>query len=696
MLLNEHQSKELLNEAGIPIPQGKLIRPDEIDNFEMDEPMPWIMKAQVLAGGRGKAGGIKKVDVPEEVAKTANKIFDLSIKGEKPPFIRVEPNVGIQREMYVSLTVSRPQKAIVFTVGKKGGVEVESQDQSNLLIQNLPTAGIRPHAIRAAFFHLGLEKEYLRPFADLISKLYDAFTSKGLLLAEINPLVINDFGEFLALDGKIEIDDNMVDIDQELNKHYHPEHVTTEEYTAKQAGLSFVPLKGWVGIIVNGAGLAMTTMDALNYSGLSAANFLDLGGGADQQRMETAFSLLFKDESVKILFVNLFGGILSCEKVGMAMKQALNGQRPPKPMVVRMSGFGAAKGREILNSLEFDNIHVSEGMTGALEIIKKLKPEGITIKSIPSTDTTIFSRPVNDMFMSDHLNFPIDQSTPILVQGITGREGRLHTARMLEYGSKVVAGVTPFKGGQDVDGVPVYNSVRQALEKHDIRVSIIFVPPKLAPDAILEAAEAGIPWVICITEGIVQQEMLKVLDEAKRSPSRIIGPNTPGIIVPGRTKIGIMPPQPFTPGHVAIVSRSGTLTYEASQRLSDAGIGQSVCIGIGGDPFIGTQFKDVFELLAQDNNTRAVLVLGEIGGDSEEDLARYVRWSGFSKPVTAFIAGRTAPEGKRLGHAGAILEKGQGVDGKLKLMRNAGFSVCSNLQDIPLAVATSLGIELER
>jgi succinyl-CoA synthetase alpha subunit len=262
---------------------------------------------------------------------------------------------------------------------------------------------------------------------------------------------------------------------------------------------------------------------------------------------------------------------------------------------------------------------------------------------------------------------------------------------MQEYGSRVVAGVTPGKGGSEVLGVPVFNTVREAASAMRVDASIIFVPGAMAPDAVLEAAAAGLGWVVCITDGIPQLDMLRALERLKGSPTRVIGPNCPGLVMPGKTKIGIMPGDIFTPGPVAVFSRSGTLTYECVDRLTRAGIGQSVCVGVGGDPFVGTSFTDLCKLVRFDPQTRAVVILGEIGGSAEEDLGRYMQETGFELPVFGFIAGRTAPPGKRLGHAGAILEKGSGgIETKLRAMVDTGFHLIDDLDQIASAVGKVL------
>jgi succinyl-CoA synthetase alpha subunit len=681
MLLNEHQSKTLFEKASIPVPQGIPLFPGDEDDFTPPFPPPWFLKSQVLTGGRGKAGGILRVDSRDQLAQTAKTLFALDIKGHSVPFIRIEPQAAIQKEFYLSLTISRERGCILLTVGRQGGVEIENLGRDNLLVQEIRLpAGIAPHQIRAAFFHLQLGRECWKNFYGLLTNLFQAMTDFGLLMAEVNPLILNKDNGFVALDGKVEVDDNFVDLDPEMEAYYQREHASAEENMARDAGLSFVRLPGWVGLMVNGAGLAMATMDILNLSGFQASNFLDLGGGADQKRMEIALDLLFHDPQVEAIFINLFGGILSCEKVALAMQGALGGKAPEKPIVVRMAGKDSKSALEILHGLGVDNLHIVQDMKGAMDFLRSLKPE--QVKFAEEKTPAPASPPAARADYRTDAQFPINKDTPILVQGITGKEGQLHARLMLEYGANIVAGVTPFKGGQELLGIPVYNSIAEARADHEIGASIIFVPPRMAADAILEAAANAVPWTVCITEGIVQHEMLSVIEQIRNSPTRLIGPNTPGIMVPGQTKIGILPTTPFMPGPVAILSRSGTLTYEVADRLTSAGIGQSLCVGIGGDPFIGTTFVDLFEMIRNHDETKAVVVLGEIGGQAEENLAEYVLRTGFDKPVVTFVAGRTAPPGKRLGHAGAILEQEGGIEHKLETMRKAGFVVCPSLKAI--------------
>ena len=285
----------------------------------------------------------------------------------------------------------------------------------------------------------------------------------------------------------------------------------------------------------------------------------------------------------------------------------------------------------------------------------------------------------------------VDKNTRLVVQGLTGKEGTFHTKQMVEYGTNVVGGVTPGKGGTTHENIPVFNTVADSVREAGANVSVIYVPPAFAADAIMEAADAGIPLVVCITEGIPTLDMVKVREYLSDKPTRLIGPNCPGIISPGKCKIGIMPGHIHREGRVGVVSRSGTLTYEAVGQLTALGLGQSTAIGIGGDPIVGTTHVDALALFEADKDTDGIVMIGEIGGTAEEEAAAFAK-ENVSKPIVAFIAGQTAPPGRRMGHAGAIIAGGKGTAAeKMAALEDAGIQVVKSPADIGQAMKSAIG-----
>ena len=699
MHLTEHAGKALLAGAGIAIPPGIALEPHDVAGLVPPFAAPYYLKAQTLSGGRGKAGGVVRLETPQELAAAAATLFALPIGGVCPPFLRLEPAVPYDRAMYLSLGVSRERKALCLTLARQGGVEVEALAGTPelLVLPVAPPFVLTPRLARRAFFHLGLPGERFAAFHELLERLFAVTADAGLLLAEINPLVVTPEGRFVALDAKVVVDDSVARVRPELARLGDDRLATPAERLAGAHGLAFVSLSGSVGLVANGAGLAMATMDALDAAGLSAANFLDFGGTADAARLRAAFDLIFAEPRVAACCVNMFGGILSCADVAKALLEALDGGSPARPVVVRFAGNGAEMGAALLRRQGLPALSVAEDMDQAMAFLSEVAPVGPRKASAAATqavsrDAVSAPAPAAHALRPPRLPslLDLDGTSGVLVQGITGRAGRLHAKRMREYGTNVVCGVTPFRGGESVDGVPVYDTVAAAVAAHDIALSVIFVPGPAAADATLEAVEAGVPRIVCITDGVPQKDMLVVRAALAGRGTLLLGPNTPGMLLPGRMQAGIMPPNPFIPGPVAVFSRSGTLTYEVSSRLSTAGIGQAVAAGIGGDPFGGVGFVELCEMVREDPRVLGVMVIGEVGGRAEEDLAAYVEATGYPKPVAAFIAGMTAPPGRALGHAGAFLERRGGILDKIACLTRAGIAVCPELGDVAGVMASLL------
>ena len=466
----------------------------------------------------------------------------------------------------------------------------------------------------------------------------------------------------------MDLDDNALYRHPDLEALRDPNEDEPAEKQAREVGLNYVKLDGNIGCMVNGSGLAMGTMDAVKLHGGEPANFLDVSGGANEQQVTAAMRIILSDPKVQAVWINIFGGITRGDVVARGILAGIKAVQTDVPMVIRLVGTNSEEGRQILADA---GLVALESMDEAAAKVVAAGPgaRGAWAEGGPG------------------VSILVNKDTRLLVQGITGREGAYHTHQMVEYGTKVVAGTTPGKGGSKTeDGVPVFDTVAQAVKETGANVSIIYVPAPFAPDAMYEAADAGLPLIVCITERIPTLEMIKVYEYIKERGLRLIGPNCPGLITPGEAKVGIMPGYIHKPGNVGLVSRSGTLTYEVVNELTQAGLGQSTAIGIGGDPIIGTSFIDALTLFQADPQTEKVVMIGEIGGTDEEAAAAYIR-DHMTKPVIGFIAGRTAPPGRRMGHAGAIISGGVGTaEGKMAAMRAAGVQVADAPSQIPALV----------
>ena len=649
MNLHEYQAREILARHGIPLPGGAVATtPEEARAIAARLGGPVVVKAQVHAGGRGKAGGVKLARDAAEAAAHASRILGMTIKGLTVRQVLVAPAADIASESYVGVIVDRASQRPVLMVSGAGGIDIEevaarTPDRIHRLAVD-PRYGLLPHQALGLALHLYRDVGQARAAADIMRKLYAAVYAVGASLAEINPLATTPDGQVIALDAKVVIDDNELERHPEIAALRDATAEAPSEVAAREAGLTFIKLEGSVGCCVNGAGLAMATMDLVKYYGGEPANFLDIGGSSNPRKVVDALRIITADPTLRAILFNIFGGITRCDDATAPLDGAprhpahrhQRGARRPDPHGGRVfrphrHGRGGEAGRG-----------AGRGMS-------------------------VF----------------LDQNTRLVVQGITGRDGSFHTRQMISYGTKVVAGVTPGKGGQLFDGVvPIFDTVADAVRETRANTAVIYVPAAAAASAVFEAADAGLGLVVCITEGIPVLDMTRVLPYLHERGARLIGPNCPGLISPGKSKVGIIPGNICQPGRIGVVSRSGTLTYEIVHQLSTQGYGQSTCIGIGGDPLIGTSFIHCLSAFQADAGTDAVVMIGEIGGTDEQQAAEFVTQA-MTKPVIGFVAGQTAPPGRRMGHAGAIISGSSGTAAeKMAAFERAGISVMRRPADV--------------
>ena len=659
MRLLEYQAKELFKEFGIRTPpsiSSKDIEKGRKDAKELG--YPFVIKVQVPVGGRGKAGGIQKCSSDDEFELKYPQLLNMSIKGEKTRAILLEKMADIEKELYLSLFLNRSKRCYTIIASSEGGVEIESV--KNQTIREVGLGDVDAQTAKEVANEIGLKDSQEEQFVEMLQKLSKLTIEKEAELAEINPLAILKDGTLMALDGKVMTDDNSNFRHDELQQY---QEKSALEEQAEKSGFSLVELDGNIAVIGNGAGLVMSTFDLVTDNGGKPATFLDVGGGATTESVYEALTLISKMSRVKGILVNLYGGIVKTTTVAEAFIQAYNNNLIDLPVFARLMGTESDKAKEMLKDTKtkmFDSIEEAINGVVIYEILRgKKDADG---------------------------NY---EKKPVIVQGITGKYGSTHAKLMLEYGTNIVAGVTPGKGGQKFeDKIPVYDTVKEAVDATGAEISIVFVPAKFFLDAAKDALNSGIKLLVAIPEHVPIRDAMEVIELAKQKDAIMIGPNTPGVIVPGLIKVGIMPASPFSSGKVAVLSKSGTLLYEISNNLTSAGFGQNITIGIGGDPVNGTRMIDAFDMVKDDPELEAMVVVGEIGGDSEEILAQHIIDIGFKKPIVGYIAGRQAPKEKRMGHAGAIVMGTYGsAESKISMFAKANIPVAKRPGEVAVLLA---------
>ncbi len=684
MLLIEADGKALLAEHGVAVPAGVLVADAAIGDLPGDG--PWMVKAQVPVGGRGKAGGVVRCGSPHDVAAAVHRMLGSRLKGHQVDACLIE-QAAMGEERYLAVMVDAASYGLRLIYSNQGGVDIEQSGSAQGRLCP-PHAGAVAEAL--AELIAGEPPLWRSHVAAVGRSLADLLIERELALAEINPLFISDAG-CVAGDAKLVVDLSAVERQPRIAALIEARpHTYVDAVRKLTEGFDYVELdpEGEIGLVTTGAGLSMMLIDELTARGMKPLNFCDIRTGqmrGSPARAMRVLEWITSRPSLRAVLVSVFAGITDLAEFGGLLATAIE-QTPALrvPVVARLVGRGAPEARRILAERQ-PAVFVTEDLEEALRRV------GAAVGVAPSPQpppargggVASFSPSPSGRGLGGGGLPAFSKSTPVIVQGITGRMGRTHAALMHAYGTNIVGGTSTRTDVSEAAGVPVFATCRDAVLATAAIASVAMAPPLETLAAVEEALAAGIRLIVTVAEGIPLHDALKIGRAVRRAGATWIGGSTPGMAVPGEIKLGFLPDVCLRPGPFAIMSKSGTLSYECGYRLALAGLGQSIWVGVGGDQVKGVRFADLLPVFFADPRTHAIILVGEVGGSEEEECADTLARLGVRKPLYALIAGREAKEGVSMGHAGALVLGGAGtLASKMQRLAAAGARVFGSIEAI--------------
>jgi succinyl-CoA synthetase beta subunit len=692
VLLIEADGKALLAEYGVAVPEATLATDAAIADRPGDG--PWMVKAQVPVGGRGKAGGVVRCDTSQDVAATVQRMLGTRIKGHQVDACLIEQAVEGE-ERYLAVMVDAANYGFRVLYSAQGGVDIERSG----LAQGRPCA---PHAdaVVEALAELmaGEPEEWRGHIAAVARRLADMLIERELALAEINPLFVSPTG-CVAGDAKLVVDLGAVERQPRIAALIEARPQTYPDANRKLAeGFDYVDIdpEGEIGLVTTGAGLSMMLIDELTARGMKPLNFCDIRTGqmrGSPARVMRVLEWITAHRSLRAVLVSVFAGITDLAEfadllaTGMERTESLR-----VPVVARLVGRGAAEARRVLAERQPD-VFVTEDLEEAMVKVGDVVGAPPIPQPPPAREGgvvrgTTLPLPSREGVEGGGLA-SLSKTTPVIVQGITGRMGRTHAALMRAYATNIVGGTSGRSDAKEAAGVPVFANCRDAVTATGAVASVAMAPPLETLAAVEEALAAGIRVIVTVAEGIPLHDAIRLGRAVRRAGAIWIGGSTPGMAIPGEIKLGFLPDACLRPGPFAIMSKSGTLSYECGYRLAQAGLGQSIWVGVGGDQVKGVRFADLLPVFFADPRTHAIVLVGEVGGSEEEECADALVRLGVRKPIYALIAGREAKEGVSMGHAGALVLGDTGtLASKTQRLTQAGVQVFGSIEAIVEACVT--------